>query len=68
MALITASVPELTIRTISSDGITSVISSAICTSLSVAAPKLSPFSHALITASLIAGWLCPRIIGPQESI
>ena len=38
MALITASVPELTIRTISTEGTISQISSAIRTSASVGAP------------------------------
>ena len=63
---ITASVPELTIRTISMEGTTRQISSAISTSAGVAAPKLNPDFAAFAAASRILGWLCPRIIGPHE--
>ena len=68
MALITASVPELTIRIISIDGMLSQMSFAISTSIFVAAPKLNPLAQASITASNTSGWLCPKIIGPQEPI
>ena len=62
----TASVPELTIRTSSTDGTAPQTSSAISTSRSVAAPKLRPSLTARSTASRTTGWLCPRIIGPHE--
>ena len=42
MALMVASVPELTIRTISMDGISSRIMAARVFSLPVGAPKVSP--------------------------
>ena len=58
--------PELTIRTISMEGTSSQMSSAISTSFSVAAPKERPLPAAEITASRMAGKLWPRIIGPQE--
>ncbi|SVK45946.1 Uncharacterised protein [Acinetobacter baumannii] len=61
-----ASVPEFTMRTISIVGTSSVTSCAILTSISVGAPKLRPRCAASITASRIAGWLCPSTIGPQE--
>ena len=51
----TASVPEFTIRIISTCGILSQINSAISTSRSVAQPKLNPFSQARTTASRITG-------------
>ena len=50
MALIAASVPELTMRTISIDGTASMISSASCVSRSVGAPKLAPRRTASSTA------------------
>ena len=61
-----ASVPELTIRTFSILGKNALIFSAMVTSIAVGAPKLRPFSAALITASLTAWLLWPRIIGPHE--
>ncbi len=66
MALMPASVPELTRRIISIDGTWRMISSASSTSRSVGAPKLNPSSAAFCTASSTAGWPWPRIIGPQE--
>ena len=66
MAVMVASVPELTIRTISIDGTISQTNSAKSISEGVGAPKLKPFSAAFNTASKIAGWLWPKIIGPQE--
>ena len=65
-ALMTASVPELTIRTISTWGTISVMSLAISTSLAVGAPKLRPSFAALMTASQTRWSACPKIIGPQE--
>ena len=53
-------------RTISTEGTRAQMSSAISTSRSVAAPKLSPSAAALFTASSTAGWAWPRIMGPQE--
>jgi hypothetical protein len=66
--LIAASVPELVIRTISTEGILAATSSASCTSARVAAPKLVPRFAASITAATTAGSAWPRIIGPQEPI
>ena len=51
MALIVASVPELTSRTFSIDGTASMISSASSLSASVGAPKLVPRAAASCTAS-----------------
>ena len=65
MALIVASVPELTIRTISAPGSGST-SAASATSASVGAPKLVPERAAAVTASTTAGWACPAISGPHE--
>ena len=48
MALIDASVPELTMRTISIDGTASTINSASCVSRSVGAPKLAPLQQRLL--------------------
>ena len=56
IALIVASVPELTKRTISTEGSSSQISSAITTSPSLGAPNDKPFKAASRTASTIAGW------------
>ena len=53
MALIVASVPELTILTISIEGISSVINLANFISISVGAPKLGPFSTSSFTAFII---------------
>ena len=64
----TASVPELTIRTISMEGKRAQTASAISTSAGQLAPKLKPRPAASMAASRIAGWLWPRIMGPQEPI
>ena len=66
-ALMVASVPELTKRTISTEGTISMTISANSTSRRVGAPKDVPFSAARLTASTTAGWACPRMSGPQES-
>ncbi len=66
MALIVASVPELTMRSISIEGTAFWISSAIITSFSVGAPKVSPFSAASCTAFITGPKPWPRIPGPQE--
>jgi len=66
IALIVASVPELTRRTMSTEGSSAQISSAISISPSVGAPKDRPFSAASRTASTIAGWAWPAMAGPQE--
>ena len=66
IALIAASVPELTRRTISTEGRCRAISSASSTSRSVGAPKEKPSRAARCTASSTRGWPWPRIIGPQE--
>ncbi len=66
MALMAASVPEETMRTISTDGIAFVINSARCVSRSVGAPKLAPWRMASVTAATTRGWAWPRISGPHE--
>ena len=66
MALMAASVPELTNRTMSMLGMCFKISSASSTSRSVGAPKEKPSDSAFCTASTTAGWPWPKIIGPQE--
>ena len=66
MALIVASVPELTMRTMSMEGTSSQTRSAIRVSSSVGAPKDSPFAAVSATAARTSGWAWPRIIGPQE--
>jgi hypothetical protein len=66
IALIVASVPELTIRTSSIDGTSEISLRASTVSISVGAPKESPCSAVRCTAPItwISAW--PRIIGPQE--
>ncbi len=66
-ALITASVPEETRRTFSTEGTASTISAASSTSASVGAPKLVPRSAASRTASTVSGSACPKSSGPHES-
>ena len=61
-----ASVPELTMRTMSMEGMSERIFSASTTSRSVGAPKEKPSSAAACTAAITSGWPWPRIIGPQE--
>ena len=67
MALITASVPELTIRIISMDGRQALIISPRVSSLRVGAPKERPSAQASCTARITGSQPCPRIQGPQES-
>ena len=62
----TASVPLLTMRTISMGPTTEQISSAISTSRWVAAPKLRPSAMARCTACWTTGSQWPKIMGPQE--
>lgn len=62
-----ASVPELTMRTMSMEGMSERIFSASTTSRSVGAPKEEATSSAAAcTAAITSGWPWPRIIGPQE--
>ena len=61
-----ASVPLLTRRTCSMEGIRRVSISAKFTSASVGAPKLVPLSAAFFTAPTTSGSAWPRIKGPQE--
>ena len=61
-----ASVPELTMRTISHEGTSRVMVSAMVTSVGHGAPNDRPSAIAFCTASRTAGWLWPTIIGPQE--
>src|SRR3546814_18984592 len=57
-----ASVPELTMRTISHEGTSAVMVSAIATSAGHGAPNDSPSPLAPATASRTAGWLWQEII------
>ena len=66
IALIPASVPLLTRRSMSMLGTRSRMASASSTSRSVGAPKEKPSRAAFCTASSTAGWPWPRIMGPQE--
>ncbi len=66
MALIAASVPELTMRTISTDGTAATTISASSISRSVGAPKLVPRWSTFSMAAVTAGWRWPKIMGPQE--
>ena len=66
VALIVASVPELTMRTISTDGTASHTSFAISTSRAVGAPKLVPSSRTVCSRSSTLGCPKPRIIGPHD--
>ncbi len=66
IALIAASVPELTSRTISTEGRWLAMASASSISRSVGAPKEKPSCTARCTASSTRVWPWPRIIGPQE--
>jgi len=65
-ALMVASVPEFTKRTISIEGTASMTSLASSFSASVGAPKLNPPRAARTTASTTAGCVWPRIIGPHD--
>ena len=66
IALIEASVPELTIRTISIDGTASMISSARSTSASVGAPNVVPRRVASSTTATVSGSACPKMSGPHD--
>ncbi len=66
IALMVASVPELTMRTSSMDGTSSMILRATTVSISVGAPNDRPCSAVCCTARITAGSAWPRIIGPQE--
>ena len=64
MADMVASVPELTMRTISMEGTSSQTSLASATSAPVGAPKLVPLAAASCTASVTTGWAWPNSSGP----
>ncbi len=66
IALIVASVPELTIRTSSIEGTSWHTFFAREVSIAVGAPNPKPLSKTAFTASIITGLACPKIIGPQE--
>ena len=53
-------------RTISHEGTSRVMVSAMVTSAGHGAPNDRPSAIAFCTASRTAGWLWPTIIGPQE--
>ena len=67
IALIAASVPEETRRTISTDGTASTISAASSTSPSVGAPKVVPRWAASAIAASVSSSACPKSSGPQLS-
>ncbi len=62
----TASVPELTMRTISREGKASRTMVASVISASVEAPYEVPSFAARVTAATTCGCACPAIIGPHE--
>ena len=66
MALIVASVPELTSRTCSIDGTSFTSRLAISSSASVGAPNDSPRSATCCTALITSGCAWPAISGPHE--
>ena len=66
-ALIVASVPDDTKRTISSDGTAPTASAASSTSSAVGIPKDVPRCAARPTASTTAGCAWPAISGPHDS-
>jgi hypothetical protein len=66
MALMAASVPEFTMRTMSMEGTISAMVRAISISSSVGAPKLVPRGSCASRAFTTDGCPCPRIMGPQE--
>src|SRR5690606_22204360 len=68
MADMVASVPELTILTISNEGTMSTINSAISTSLRVGAPKEKENCKASATAFSTESCAWPNTMGPQELI
>jgi len=61
-----ASVPELTMRTISIPGMAATTASARATSAGQGAPKLVPRAAASWMARVTAGWAWPSSIGPQD--
>ena len=61
-----ASVPEFTMRTISTEGTSSQTRSAMAVSASVGAPKESPRAAVSCTARITSGWAWPSTMGPQE--
>ena len=65
-ALIAASVPLETRRTISTLGIASTIRSASSTSSSVGAPNDVPRAAAAVAASTISGHAWPKSIAPHD--
>jgi hypothetical protein len=65
MALMPASVPELTSRTCSTPGARETTSSQRATSPSVGRPYDDPRATALRAASTTPGLAWPRISGPQ---
>ena len=66
IALIVASVPELTILTFSIEGTISIIFDAIRDSISVGAPYVVPLFEYSIIESIVAFSACPKIRGPQD--
>jgi hypothetical protein len=65
-ALMVASVPELTMRSLPTAGTRRATSSASATSSAVGAPKEVPRAAAAVTASITRGCAWPAISGPQE--
>ena len=65
-ALITASVPDETNRTCSSEGTAAHSACASSSSSSVGAPKVVPRSAAAETAATTSGWAWPAISGPHD--
>jgi hypothetical protein len=65
IADITASVPELTNRNFSMNGLRLKISSASSFSNLVGAPNDEPFCNVETIFSYTFGWLCPKMSGPQ---
>ncbi len=66
-ALIVASVPDETNRTMSIVGTAAATCCASCSSSSVGAPNVVPCAAASCTAATTAGWAWPAISGPHES-
>ena len=67
MALIVASVPELTALVNSMEGMAAAIVSAKRHSVSVGAPKPKPRAAASCTAAMTVGWACPTINAPPRA-
>ncbi len=66
MALITASVPEETILTLSMEGTASTTIWANLSSNDEGAPKLVPFWIVSDTWAITSSLACPKIKGPHE--